>query len=110
MTLSTPPSEADIRDRAYYLWEAAGRPFGRDAEYWDRAVAWFGEMAADVVTPTPSQAGEADDLSKSASKFRGGASTSLKTKAEPRTKAPPRLRSEATKFRPLRPKAGSKTA
>jgi hypothetical protein len=26
-----------IRERAYHLWEADGRPHGRDQEYWDRA-------------------------------------------------------------------------
>jgi hypothetical protein len=30
-------SEADIRHRAYLLWEADGRPEGRDDEYWHRA-------------------------------------------------------------------------
>lgn len=32
------PSEEAIREQAYYLWEQDGRPFGRDAEYWQRAV------------------------------------------------------------------------
>lgn len=26
-----------IRDRAYHLWLDAGRPHGRDAEFWERA-------------------------------------------------------------------------
>jgi len=110
MTLSTPPSEADIRDRAYYLWEADGRPFGRDADYWDRAVAWFSETAAEVATAPPSEVIEAVDMTKSSSKFRGGAAMSPKTKTEPRAKAPPRLRSEATRAKPVRPTAGGKTA
>lgn len=29
--------EARIRERAYHLWEADGRPEGRDAEFWERA-------------------------------------------------------------------------
>jgi len=29
--------EDRIRERAYYLWEASGRPPGRDAEFWHRA-------------------------------------------------------------------------
>jgi Protein of unknown function (DUF2934) len=31
-----------IRQRAYYLWEAAGRPYGHDAEYWERARELIG--------------------------------------------------------------------
>jgi len=29
--------EADVRHRAYLLWEADGKPQGRDEEYWHRA-------------------------------------------------------------------------
>jgi hypothetical protein len=31
------PSEKDIRRAAYHLWEEAGRPLGRDLEFWFRA-------------------------------------------------------------------------
>jgi hypothetical protein len=34
---SIEPLEADIRHRAYSLWEADGKPDGRDEEYWHRA-------------------------------------------------------------------------
>ena len=30
-------TEARIRDRAYALWEAAGRPDGHDKEFWSTA-------------------------------------------------------------------------
>jgi len=30
-------SEHDIRTRSYLLWEGAGRPQGRDMEFWFRA-------------------------------------------------------------------------
>jgi hypothetical protein len=33
----TPEREARIRERAYHLWEADGRPHGRSTEYWERA-------------------------------------------------------------------------
>ena len=33
----TPQAEERIRVRAYHLWEADGRPLGRDDEYWERA-------------------------------------------------------------------------
>ena len=29
--------ERRIRERAYHLWEADGRPHGRDREFWERA-------------------------------------------------------------------------
>ncbi len=29
--------EEDIRVRAYHLWEASGRPDGRDLEFWETA-------------------------------------------------------------------------
>lgn len=31
-----------IRERAYHLWEADGRPDDREAEYWDRARVLVG--------------------------------------------------------------------
>ncbi len=31
-----------IRERAYHLWEADGRPDGRDDEYWERASELVG--------------------------------------------------------------------
>jgi hypothetical protein len=30
--------ELRIRERAYFLWEEAGKPAGRDAEFWKRAT------------------------------------------------------------------------
>ena len=38
-------TEQRIRDRARQLWEAAGRPDGRDAEFWRQArQAELGEV------------------------------------------------------------------
>ena len=31
--------EHRIRERAYYIWEASGRPSGRDEEFWQQACA-----------------------------------------------------------------------
>jgi hypothetical protein len=31
---ATEPSEREIQHAAYFLWEAAGRPAGRDLEFW----------------------------------------------------------------------------
>ena len=30
-------TEQHIRERAYALWEKEGSPYGRDAEFWERA-------------------------------------------------------------------------
>jgi len=32
-----PVREQRVRERAYHLWEADGKPHGRDVEYWQRA-------------------------------------------------------------------------
>jgi hypothetical protein len=32
-----PAREHRVRERAYQLWEADGKPYGRDVEYWERA-------------------------------------------------------------------------
>jgi hypothetical protein len=34
--------EARIRERAYHLWEADGRPHGREREFWERAEVIVG--------------------------------------------------------------------
>ncbi|MBW7970029.1 DUF2934 domain-containing protein [Bradyrhizobium sp. BR 10289] len=43
--------EALIRTYAYQLWEKAGRPQGRDQEFWDAAKA---EVDAESEIPDPS--------------------------------------------------------
>lgn len=32
-----PDRDAEVRDRAYHLWEKAGRPNGREHEFWAEA-------------------------------------------------------------------------
>ena len=32
-----PAREHRVRERAYHLWEADGKPHGHDVEYWERA-------------------------------------------------------------------------
>lgn len=34
---SASPPESAIRERAYHIWEKAGKPHGRDIEFWERA-------------------------------------------------------------------------
>jgi hypothetical protein len=33
-----PAFEQAVRETAYFLWEQDGRPFGREQEYWYRAL------------------------------------------------------------------------
>jgi len=53
-----PPSpavspEARIRERAYHLWEAAGKPHGHDVEFWQRARELIAlEDGADATSPS----------------------------------------------------------
>jgi len=39
-----------IRERAYVIWDAEGRPAGCDQEHWDRAVREINEQMADQPT------------------------------------------------------------
>lgn len=43
-------AEHDIRIRSYLLWEAEGRPQGRDMEFWLRAEA---QLEAESRAPAP---------------------------------------------------------
>lgn len=47
--------QARIRERAYHLWEADGRPEGRDADFWERARELVGmeESAGAGLLPNP---------------------------------------------------------
>jgi hypothetical protein len=50
-----PDREERVRERAYLLWEADGRPHGRDVEYWERARELVGmeESAGSGLLPNP---------------------------------------------------------
>jgi hypothetical protein len=50
-----PRREERVRERAYHLWEAEGRPHGRDVEYWERARELVGmeESAGSGLLPNP---------------------------------------------------------
>jgi Protein of unknown function (DUF2934) len=36
------PSQPSLQERAYFLWESAGKPLGNDQEYWFRAESHSG--------------------------------------------------------------------
>ena len=50
-----PDREQRVRERAYLLWEADGKPHGRDVEYWERARELVGmeESAGSGLLPNP---------------------------------------------------------
>jgi hypothetical protein len=52
---SDPERENRVRERAYLMWEADGRPHGRDVEYWERARELVGmeESAGSGMLPNP---------------------------------------------------------
>ena len=52
-----PAREQRVRERAYALWEADGRPYGRDVEYWERAreLTAIEESAGGGQLPNPSE-------------------------------------------------------
>ena len=44
--IETGPSEEEIRNRSYYIWEEEGFPEGKDVEHWLRAKAELEAEAA----------------------------------------------------------------
>jgi hypothetical protein len=52
---NTPERDSRIRKRAYHLWEADGRPHGRDQEFWERAEILIGieDSAGAGLLPNP---------------------------------------------------------
>ena len=56
----TPEREQRIRERAYHLWEADGRPDGAEKEYWERARELVGmeDSAGSGLMPNPETTGE----------------------------------------------------
>lgn len=55
-----PDREQRVRERAYHLWEADGKPHGRDVEYWERARELVGteDSAGSGELPNPQTEGE----------------------------------------------------
>jgi hypothetical protein len=45
--------EDDIRVRAYHLWEADGRPDGRDLEFWEQARQSLSKASPQAAGPAP---------------------------------------------------------
>ncbi len=77
-----------VRNEAYRLWEEAGRPHGRDADFWHQASA-----LVDSTPPVPAKAAAAPSKSR-------------KKAVEPAAvEAPPRRRTRKAGTQPNTPSA-----
>lgn len=81
-SLATVTEEA-IREQAYYLWERDGRPWGRDREFWERAVAEL--TALKQRTATRKAAPRTSDIEKA---IRAKAPAKPKAASKPRAAKP----------------------
>ncbi|HZY67312.1 MAG TPA: DUF2934 domain-containing protein [Devosia sp.] len=87
--------EAAIREQAYYFWEQDGRPDGREAEYWARAVV--------AVTDRAQLSTLTEEAPKKATKPRAAAAP--KTAAEkPAKAAASKTKASPAKSEPAKPK------
>jgi Protein of unknown function (DUF2934) len=91
-----PERENRVRERAYLLWEADGKPHGRDVEYWERARALIstGETAASVAPADPPSALNAP---RKAAAHTGNHQQSA---SEPATSATPKRKARAAPKKP----------
>ncbi len=93
------PSDDAIRERAYYLWEADGKPAGRDQYYWHLAQAELSTApsveAAAPVKKTRAKAAKpaSDGAAKAPEKAPAKSSAKAESKAESKPKAASRTRS-----------------
>ena len=55
----TAMTDEHIRVRAYHLWEADGRPDGRDQEFWQRAEQSLTTADDGVLKPAPRRSSRA---------------------------------------------------
>jgi hypothetical protein len=60
--------ESRIRECAYHLWEANGKPYGRDVEFWQRARQIIAEQEEDP--PAPAEAKQVAAAAAPASRRR----------------------------------------
>lgn len=97
-------SDDAIREQAYYLWEKDGKPFGRDNEYWQRALAASAEKpkrakavaAAEVEKPSTAKATKSKAAVKP-DKVAGKAEKPTKITAAKAEKTTPKAKPVKTK-------------
>lgn len=109
---TTPADEAAIRDRAYFLWEADGRPDGLHDHYWLVAVAEMTSMASSTTVAKPKAKAADAKPAKPDGKSRSKAADARPAKAaKQKAEAAAPARKAATKPRAAVPvtKAAKKT-
>ena len=93
MPTTQPADDAAIREQAYYLWEAEGRPDGRESEFWMRAVVALTDSAQldTLMKPAPKKSGaKPKAVAKPVTKPKVAAKPAPKLKAAAsKTKAAP---------------------
>lgn len=79
----TQNSEAEVRDLAYHLWVEAGKPVGRDLDFWLAAEQRLTGSSVEVEPPAPAKTRTAKPKAAKAAP------------AEDKPKAAPRRRAKA---------------
>jgi hypothetical protein len=76
-TITPTVNEDAVRARAYLMWEADGKPFGRDEHYWGLALT---EMTAEQAKPKRAAATSVASEKKSKPKASAPAAAKAKSK------------------------------
>ncbi|WP_061167422.1 DUF2934 domain-containing protein [Caballeronia hypogeia] len=79
-------TDESIRERAYYLWEADGRPEGRDQHYWHLASS---QLLMETVVPAPQLAAANRPASKPKTAARRVATDGKRREADKADKKSP---------------------
>ena len=78
-TTSTPMNEDVVRTRAYLMWEADGRPLGRDDHYWHLALS---EITTGMATDKPRRASAASAIAEKTAKSKAAEKKAAGTKSK----------------------------
>lgn len=89
-----PPDETRIRIRAYAIWEAEGRPHGRDAVHWHEALRQL--MVEDEAAAPPAKKPVRKPPARKAT---------VKAEPKPAKEAPKRVAAKAAPAEPAAPAA-----
>jgi hypothetical protein len=71
-SVTDPTREHRVRERAYHLWEADGKPHGRDVEYWERARELVGTEESTSSEKSPNAAAPPDQPRRTAAEPANG--------------------------------------
>src|SRR5208282_4499721 len=68
MMMTTNADEQKVRERAYHIWEREGRPQGREAEHWEKALRELAMEGASSRAAKPRAAGKLTRSTKTSAK------------------------------------------